>query len=510
MTESWGAAWLRAMEGAARDAARLERGRAYAVGDRLADRPASRRAGQGQALDGAGGVSAVRVGPGRVTAFVHGSRSRPYRAEWRLPVLSEEEWGAFLAAVADRPVDAAALLDGEVGPGVAATARSAGVQLLPAAGELLPACSCPDQGHPCKHAAALGYETGRLLDADPWALLLLRGRAAEAVREEVARRSAVREGERDEARRDAAGRTRAVARPGAPGRPGTSGVPRRPGTSGARGRSRVPGARDRSSATGAREAAGLADSPSPGQQVSSTLPASEVFATSVRPPLPEPLPLPQESGEPGPFPGLPGAPSADALTFLATDAATRARLALAAVAAEGDSAPGEGNGKDDDPLPELSLWHDTVRLAATHPQLTGRRSLSPLFAALARSAGRDALELARAAAAWRQGGPAGLDVLETAWDPPAGAFDRGRSALAGLGITMTIHRNHLTHTTRPIQLRYGRDGRWYPYRAAHDEPPRRNRSTRKGRDNREDRRDWWPEGASAPDPVQALTGLREP
>ncbi|MBE9499258.1 hypothetical protein IHE61_15350 [Streptomyces sp. GKU 257-1] len=66
-----------------------------------------------------------------------------------------------------------------------------------------------------------------------------------------------------------------------------------------------------------------------------------------------------------------------------------------------------------------------MRLAATHPQLTGRRTLSARFAGLARSAGRDPLELARAAAAWRQGGPAGLAVLE----PPPGIRRRATSTV---------------------------------------------------------------------------------
>ncbi|MBO8188034.1 SWIM zinc finger family protein [Streptomyces spirodelae] len=435
---SLGGAWLRAMEGTARDTARLERGRAYAESDPGAS---------GGELGTSWGVAAVRVGPGRVTAYVHGSRARPYRAEWRLPVLSQEEWDTFLSAVAARPTAAAALLDGDIPHSVVALAGSAGVRLLPEADELVPVCSCPDQGHPCKHAAALGYETARLLDADPWALLLMRGRAAEELREDIARRSTRRE---------------AVQQHASPGS-------RSGGDGGEGGALSLPAQR----------------------QSSSTLPAGQVFADTVRPPLPEPLPLPEAAGEPGPFPELPGAPSADALAFLATDAANRARRALAAASATADG--------DGDPLAELSLWHDTIRLAATHPQLTGRRTLSSLFAALARSAGRDALELARAAAAWRQGGAAGLAVLEGAWDPPAGDFDRGRSSLAALGIAMTIHRNRLTHATRPLQLRYGRDGRWYPYRAAPDGPASSDSEVL----------DWWPEGRAAPDPVQALTGLRE-
>ncbi|MFE9331667.1 SWIM zinc finger family protein [Streptomyces sp. NPDC006925] len=450
---SWGAAWLRAMEGAARDTARLARGRAYADPGRDGARSAA----------GAGAVSAPRVGTGRVLAYVHGSRARPYRAEWRLPVLSEEEWTAFLTAVAARPVLAAALLDGELPYDVVPVAHSAGVRLLPGAGDLLPACSCPDHGHPCKHAAALGYGTGRLLDADPWVLLLMRGRSAAAVRAEVTRLGA---GCLDPS----------AERPRTRG----GGVPAR------------------------RSGGDVGGSLFDGRRPRATRLATEAFATSVRPPLPEPQPLPAVASEPGVYPELPGAPDADALAFLAADAAVRARCALSAVPVEHDCAEPRTVGEHD-PLPDLSRWHDTVRLAATHPQLTGRRTLSVRFAGLARSVGRDPVELARAAAAWRQGGRAGLAVLEAAWDPPAGDFDRGRSALAGLGIAMTIHRNQLTHTTRPVQLRFGGDGRWYPYRDASGRGP----ADRGGsdRDSCGDAADWWPEGPSAADPVQALTGL---
>ncbi|MFI7243986.1 SWIM zinc finger family protein [Streptomyces qinglanensis] len=449
---SWGAAWLRAMEGAAQDTARLARGRAYAGTGPEAARGAA----------GAGAVSAPRVGTGRVLAYVRGSRARPYRAEWRLPVLSEEEWATFLTAVAARPVLAAALLDGELPYGAVPVAHEAGIRLLPGAGDLLPACSCPDRGHPCKHAAALGYETGRLLDADPWALLLMRGRAAEAVRAEVARLGAARAGRSAEHTRTRGG--------GAPPR-----------------RSR-----------------GDADGPPFDRRPRGTRLATEVFATAVRPPLPEPQPLPDTPTEPGVYPELPGAPGAEALAFLAADAAVRARHALSAVLEEDDGAGRSAVGEHD-PLPDLSRWHDTVRLAATHPQLTGRGTLSARFARLARSVGRDPLELARAAAAWRQGGPAGLAVLEAVWDPPAGDFDRGRSALAGLGMVMTIHRNQLTHTTRPVQLRFGGDGRWYPYRDASGPGPAGRSGS--GRDGSGPAADWWPEGPSAADPVQALTGL---
>ena len=67
-----------------------------------------------------------------------------------------------------------------------------GVALLPGPGELEPHCSCPDSGHPCKHAAALCYQTARLLDEDPFVLLLLRGRGERELLDALSRRNATR------------------------------------------------------------------------------------------------------------------------------------------------------------------------------------------------------------------------------------------------------------------------------------------------------------------------------
>ncbi|MEU1026862.1 hypothetical protein ABZ366_33320, partial [Streptomyces sp. NPDC005904] len=180
-------------------------------------------------------------------------------------------------------------------------------------------------------------------------------------------------------------------------------------------------------------------------------------------------------GEPPVLPSLPGAPDAASLEFLITDAAAPAHAFLTA---------------GTDPFTAASPWHDAVRLAASHPGLTGRRTFSRQFAALARSVGSTPADLSRAAAAWRQGGEEGLAVLETPWDPPAGPFDRARGALAEADLPrMTIHHNTLTNQDASLQLRYGHDGRWYPYRS---DP---------GAD------DWWPEGEADRDVVGALTAV---
>lgn len=413
----WGREWIRAMEKHAPDPGRLARGRAYARD---------------------GYVAGATVAPGRIAAAVRGSRPRPYRAAVGLRELTGEEWDAFLDAVAAHPAHTAALLDRDMPPQLVEAAEAAGVRMLPGDDEPALQCSCPDRGGLCKHTAALCYVTARVLDDDPFLLLLLRGRTESELLEDLARRNAAQAVHTAHADHAAA---EAVHKADAPGTAGNAAV---------------------------------ADLPTVG--------ARTVLATAERPPLPEPLLLPEAPGEgpalpdsPGPEATTSGEPDPlgpEALAFLAGDAAGRAHAFLA--------------GSASSPLPRLAPWRDAVRMAATHPRLTGRGLVSRRFARLAAATGGTAEELARAAAAWRQGGEAGLAVLHEPWDPPAGGFDRGRSALAALGVRMAIDRNRLTAGS--LQLRYGRDGRWYPYRA----------DAGSG---------FWPEGPSAAEATQALGAL---
>ena len=103
--------------------------------------------------------------------------------------------------------------------------------------------------------------------------------------------------------------------------------------------------------------------------------------------------------------------------------------------------------------------------------------------------GRD---LARQALAWRQGGLAGLDLLCAEWDPPAedpdaaGLAEAARTALrAKTGAAEVVEGNRIT--AGRLQLRLGRDLRWYPY-------------------TRSDQ-DWEPSGPPQADPAQALADL---
>ncbi|HKY16752.1 MAG TPA: SWIM zinc finger family protein [Microthrixaceae bacterium] len=151
----WGQEWVKSLEDAAMlDPNRLTRGRSYAR---------------------AGSVGPIELGPGYAIAKVKGSHGRWYRADVAVRTLAPSEWEQVADSIASKAGHAAALLDGELDPGVVADAEAVDVRLLPGAGDLRPDCSCPDWAEPCKHAAALCYELADELDRDPFRLFLLRG-----------------------------------------------------------------------------------------------------------------------------------------------------------------------------------------------------------------------------------------------------------------------------------------------------------------------------------------------
>ncbi|AOP46427.1 SWIM zinc finger family protein [Streptomyces lydicus] len=441
----WGSAWLDALETTALDSARLARGRTYARD---------------------GHVDTINVTPGRVIATVRGSRPRPYSAEIRLRTLSDQEWDTLLDAIAAEPAQLTALLAKKL-PSALADSE---VRLLPGPGDLVPRCSCPDNGRPCKHAAALCFQVARLLDADPFVLLLMRGRGERELLDELSRRNTALTA------REARAHTRRDTAPATGGAADGGPAPAATGEWNAADPATAPRA-------GAPDAAAAPETARPGVL------ARAALADRPRPPLPPTVPLPAQPGRPPALPdgdGLPFDP--DTLTFLAADAADRAHACLSAAA---PPPPGGARPGHHSPFPDLPPWEDAVRLAATaHPTAGLTATTRALYRDLAAATGRAPTDVARSVAAWRQGGPEGLTLLDTTWNPPAGDFDRARSALLAADLpALRPRHNHLTDPERGIQLRFGHDNRWYPYEA---EP---------GTD------DWWPTGPADPDPVGALTTL---
>ncbi|MFF0623873.1 SWF or SNF family helicase [Streptomyces sp. NPDC004296] len=394
----WGQAWLRALEDTALDGAQVKAGRRHAR---------------------AGAVGAVSVRPGRITAVVQDRDHTRHRSDVLLQQLTAADWDRLLDVVADRAGHLAALLDRDIPPVLVEDAAAAGVELLPGIGDLEPECACEAWDH-CAHSAALCYQVARLLDQDPFVLLLLRGRGEEELLDELQRRSASR--------------------------------------------------------AGAAGPAGAADGPA-----AAGVPAAEAYAArDILPPLPPPPP-PVEA--PGPAPvlggGAPPAPgvAADALEFLVEDAAARARRLLAEALSPGHA--------DSPPVPALTPSQDAVRLADAGPG-------AAVAARLADGSGRDARGLALAVRAWQVGGAVGLAALEEEWTPAPEVLSRLRDRLAAAWEDEASRPrfraagNRWTVVGGDVQLRFGRDGRWWPFRKEG------------GR--------WAPAGPAAEDPAAALAG----
>jgi len=385
--------------------------------------------GRDYARSGAAGD--LTLAPGEARAQVQGRKTEPYEVRIRVRRFTNEEWDRVLAAISARLGHAAALLDGELPPEIADDAASAGLDLLPGGGELGPRCSCPDDADPCKHSAAACYLLADALDADPFTLFLLRGRTRDQVLAGV----------------------RSRRRGAAPGQATSPGV---------------------AAEASAGDQAKAASTGSP-QAVDKGVDARAAFRSA---PSPEPVPaVPLPPRRPGHPAALPVDPPPwrsglrDDLLELAADAASRAWDMATGLSADA------GLTLD----PDADLARRAARALGT-----------PAFAVLAVRSGVGERDLARQALAWRQGGMTGLESLRTEWDPATDdpdAFELLTAARAALrakaDAAETIQGNRIT--AGHLQLRLGRDLRWYPY-ARSDQ-------------------DWEPSGSPETDPAQALADL---
>jgi uncharacterized Zn finger protein len=145
----------------------------FALGTRLTRGRNYARAGQVLRLD---------VAPGAVTATVQGSRPTPYEVTIALATFGDDVWARVEQALAAEALGAAKLLAGELPPHVEDVCRAASAPLFPARlADLTMRCTCPDQAVPCKHLAAACYLLAERFDADPFLILLWRGRSREAL-----------------------------------------------------------------------------------------------------------------------------------------------------------------------------------------------------------------------------------------------------------------------------------------------------------------------------------------
>jgi uncharacterized Zn finger protein len=383
-----------------------------------------------------GAVGELTMAPGEARARVQGRKTEPYEVRIRVRRFTDDEWDRVLAAISARLGHAAALLDGELPPEIADDAAAAGLDLLPGGGELGPRCSCPDEADPCKHSAAACYLITDVLDADPFTLFLLRGRTRDQVLAGI------------RSRRRSAASGHAGARGVAADGHADEGVPKADGARSAVGQQTADEGVDARTAFGAPE---------------SEAPIPAVPLPPRRPGAPAALPV-----DPPPWrSGL-----REDLVELAADAASRAWEMAVGLSADA------GLSLD----PDADLARRAARALGT-----------PAFAGLAARSGVGERDLARQALAWRQGGPVGLESLRAEWDPAADDPDAARllaAARAALrakthAAQAIVQGNRVT--AGRLQLRLGRDLRWYPYaRSDHD---------------------WEPSGVPEADPSRALGDL---
>ena len=152
-TTWWGKAWVRAVEEAA-----------YAEGDLKVARAMARQAA----------VGGISLGRGRLVAAVSDGRGL-WTVDCRLPMFDEAGTTALVEVVAAESGRIGALLAGELPHDLVEHADEAGIELVPFGGEIEAACSCDAWVDPCPHALAVLYQAAWLLEAEPLALLHLRG-----------------------------------------------------------------------------------------------------------------------------------------------------------------------------------------------------------------------------------------------------------------------------------------------------------------------------------------------
>lgn len=376
----WGRAWVQALEQrAALDPSRLPRGRTYARQDR---------------------VTSLSLEPGMVVASVRGSRRLNYRTHIGVRTYRDDEWAKVIATIAGRAGHTAALLDGDLEPGVVDDAREAGVELLPTTNDLKPRCSCPDTARTCKHAAAVAYLVAEALDDDPFQLFALRGRTREALLAEL----------REYRRRLGPG----------PGGPHDGLDP------------------------DAEALAGLVAAGPDGEGADPGDPARDAWSRERAdlPPLPEP---PARPGSPAAWPAdpPPGAPfDTPGLLVLATDAARRAWNQLRG---DGDSA--------------LSLSRDADR---ARRDAQGLDLGVPLVGTIISRSRSDLTHRALAWRHGREAGLAVLD--EAPWRPPLATMAAARAAVEEAGVSpsvITVNNNRLSGPG--FQLRLSRAGDWWRF-----------------------------------------------
>jgi superfamily II DNA or RNA helicase len=132
------------------------------------------RLGRGKTYANTGRVLSLEIDEGKAVAKVEGNYRPFYRVEIDFPELKERE--KVYRMIEEDPVLLSRIAAGELPEEFLLKLKSEGINLIPPRWrEMKRSCTCPDDGDPCKHMAALYYIIAREVDADPRVLFRLRG-----------------------------------------------------------------------------------------------------------------------------------------------------------------------------------------------------------------------------------------------------------------------------------------------------------------------------------------------
>ena len=150
----WGKQWLNALNDIDYSN-RLPRGRTYA--------------NKGMAYD-------VEINENRISAKVRGSRPRPYRVDFKIPLFGANSKAKIIEIVTGNPLFLSQLLNRELPKELKETCERAGIRLFPTSWkDLTGGCSCPDWAVPCKHMASVLYLVANEIDKNPFLIFDLHG-----------------------------------------------------------------------------------------------------------------------------------------------------------------------------------------------------------------------------------------------------------------------------------------------------------------------------------------------
>lgn len=134
----------------------------------------SNRIGRGRSYVRHGAVLDLKIEPGRVTALVQGSTSRPYEIIIEIKKIPDRNWSEIKQACKGNMDNVQNLMAGKFPKKLADIFTSKGNGLFPSPDEIKFSCSCPDYAYMCKHVAAALYGIGARLDTDPGLFFILR------------------------------------------------------------------------------------------------------------------------------------------------------------------------------------------------------------------------------------------------------------------------------------------------------------------------------------------------